>query len=211
LAVKLRVGIPSKDSTLIADVARTSAGSGTLFALFQMTSALLLLAAASSSFQAGPGLLKALARHTRPNGEQVGILHPVLGTTNAHHTPYWSVAVYLVIAAAVVIAAGGRDQELVLFYAVAVFVSFLSGLLAMARFSWRDHQRGLVTINLFGALVVVFTIVVNLGRGYPIASLFAAAGIAAVFHRLWTRAGRPRGIAMVEMETEAGLGGDSPL
>ena len=136
----------------------------------------------------------------RPNGEQVGILNPLLGKTNTHHTPYWSVIVYLAISVLVVIAAGGRDQELVLFYAVAVFVSFLSGLLAMARFSLRDRDHGLVVINLFGALVVVFTIGVNLGRGYPVASLVVAAGIAGVFYRLWARAGRPRGIAQVERD-----------
>lgn len=205
LAVRLRVGIPAAHSTMIADLARTSVGNGPLFALFQLTSALLLLAAASSSFQAGPGLLKALARRAQPNGERVGILHPALGATNARHTPYWGVVVYLVIAVAVVVAARGRDQELVLFYAVAVFVSFLSGLLAMAKFSRRDRNHRLVAINLFGAAVVVFTIVVNLGRGYPIASIVAAVAIAGVFYRLWVRSGRPRGIAMVEMETEAEL------
>ena len=126
----------------------------------------------------------------------------MLGRTNTHHTPYWSVIVYLAISVLVVIAAGGRDQELVLFYAVAVFVSFLSGLLAMARFSLRDRDHGLVVINLFGALVVVFTIGVNLGRGYPVASLVVAAGIAGVFYRLWARAGRPRGIAQVERDAE---------
>src|SRR5439155_20539393 len=91
LAVRLHVGVPRAGSTMMADVARTSAGSGALFAVVQLASSLLLLAAASSSFQAGPGLLKALARHQRPNGEHVGILPRALGTTNEHHTPYWSV------------------------------------------------------------------------------------------------------------------------
>jgi amino acid transporter len=164
---------------------------------------LLLLAAASSSFQAGPGLLKALARHSRANGEEVGILAPALGKTNRHHTPYWSVVVYLVIAGGVVVAAGGRDQELVLFYAVAVFVSFLAGLLSMARLSLREHNRTHMVVNVVGAGVVAFTILVNLRRGYPVASLAAALAIAGVFFWLWNRLGRPRGIAMVEMESEA--------
>jgi len=203
LAVKLHVGIPSPGSTMIADVARTAADDGIWFALFQLTSSLLLLAAASSSFQAGPGLLKALARHTRENGEAVGILAPALGRTNRHHTPYWSVVVYLAIAGAVVVAAGGRDQELVLFYAVAVFVSFLAGLLSMARFSIREQNRTHAVVNIVGAGVVAFTILVNLRRGYPLASLAAALAIAGVFFWLWNRLGRPRGIAMVEMESEA--------
>ena len=205
LAVKLRVGIPSAGSTMIADVAKRATGDGVWFALFQLTSSLLLLAAASSSFQAGPGLLKALARHTRDNGEEVGILAPPLGRTNRHHTPYWSVVVYLGIAGAVVVAAGGRDQELVLFYAVSVFVSFLAGLISMVRFSVREHNRTHVVVNVVGSGVVAFTILVNLRRGYPVASLAAALAIAGVFFWLWDRLGRPRGIAMAEMETEAEL------
>ena len=99
---------------------------------------MLLLAAASSSFQAGPGLLKALARDVSGRG----VLPAALGRTNPHHTPYWSVLAFLVAAAAVVVAGGGREQELVLFYAVAVFVSFLFGLLAMSVFSWRERRWG---------------------------------------------------------------------
>jgi hypothetical protein len=68
LAVRLHVGIPGHDSTQIADVASAAAGKGPLYAVFQASSALLLLAAASSSFQAGPGLLKALSRHPRSAG-----------------------------------------------------------------------------------------------------------------------------------------------
>jgi hypothetical protein len=208
LALKLRTGIPAEDSTLIADLARNATGDGALFALFQLTSSLLLLAAASSSFQAGPGLLKALARRTRGNGDRVGILHPSLGRVNAHHTPYWAVAVFLGVAAAVVVAAGGRDQELVLFYAVAVFVSFISGLLAMARFSLQERRHGHMVVNAVGALVVLFTIAVNLGRGYPIVSLVASAAVGGLFAWLWARQGRPRGIAQVEAEAEREIGAD---
>jgi hypothetical protein len=206
LALKLRTGIPAEDSTLIADLARSATGDGAMFALFQLTSSLLLLAAASSSFQAGPGLLKALARHTRGSGESVGILPPALGRVNDHHTPYWAVAVFLGISTAVVIAAGGRDQELVLFYAVAVFVSFISGLLAMARFSLQDRRHGHAVVNGVGALVVLFTIAVNLGRGYPIVSLVASVAIGGLFAWLWDRQGRPRGIAQVEALAERELG-----
>jgi amino acid transporter len=133
LAVHLHVGIPRSDSTQIADLARTSVGGGTLYAFFQLSSSLLLLAAASSSFQAGPGLLKALAR-TGPGGRP-GLLPARLAHTNRHHTPVSAVVVYALIAAAIILAAGGQEQELVLVYAVAVFVSFLAGLLAMARFA----------------------------------------------------------------------------
>lgn len=124
----LQIGIPHPDSTQIADIANASVGPH-LFAAFQLFTALLLLAAASSSFQAGPGLLKALSRHTRADGQTTGILHPRLATTNKHHTPYWAVLLFVIISACVVLAAGARDQELVLFYAVSVFMRFfgLSG------------------------------------------------------------------------------------
>jgi hypothetical protein len=116
------------------------------------------------------------------------------------------VVVFLAVSAAVVLAAGGRDQELVLFYAVAVFVSFLSGLLAMARFSRREGASLHAAVNMFGAVVVIFTIAVNVRRGYPIASLGVAALIAWFFHRMWIRQGRPRGIAMVAARAEEALG-----
>lgn len=206
LAVRLRTGVPARDSTLIADVARRAVGGGGLFAMFQLASSLLLLAAASSSFQAGPGLLKALARREGHDEMSVGILHEGLGRVNDHHTPYWGVAVFLGVSAAVVVAAGGRDQELVLYYAVAVFVSFLLGLLAMARFSWREGNVRHVIVNAFGAIVVLFTIAVNLRRGYPVASLAASVGIGGVFAWLWVRQGRPRGIAQVEIAAERDLG-----
>jgi hypothetical protein len=201
LAVRLHVGIPRADSTQIADVARASAGKGAVYALFQAASALLLLAAASSSFQAGPGLLKALSRH--PHSAGVGILPRSLGDANRHHTPYWSVVVYVLVSAVVLLAASGREQELVLFYAVAVFVSFLAGLTAMTRFSVRDRRPVLAAINVLGAVSVAFTLLVNLGRGYPVLSLAATALIALTLYLAWRHAGRPSGVEQVERLAEA--------
>ena len=189
----LRIGIPPADTTQIAELARVAAPRP-VFALFQLVTALLLLSAASSSFQAGPGLLKALARHTTSDGHSLGIVPSGLGRTNDHHTPYWGVLVFTLISAAVVTAAGGHDQELVLFYAVSVFLSFLAGLAAMALFSRRDGKVWSFALNLVGGLVVTFTLVVNLTRGAPLVSLGAALLIAVVLHRTWVRAGRPGGI-----------------
>ena len=45
---------------------------------------------------------------------------------------------------------------------------------------------------------VGFTLAINLGRGYPLASLAAALVIAGALYALWVRAGRPRGIAEAE-------------
>jgi hypothetical protein len=196
LAVHLHVGIPKANSTMIADVAHAASGNGADYAIFQAASALLLLAAASSSYQAGPGLLKALSRH--PESAGVGILPRRLGDTNRHHTPYWSVVVYLAVSAAVLLAASGKEQELVLVYAVAVFVSFLAGLTAMTRFSLRDGRKGLAAINVAGAIAVAFTLIVNLARGYPLLSMAATLIIAGILYGLWVGAGRPAGIEEVE-------------
>jgi amino acid transporter len=201
LAVHLHVGVPHSDSTQIADLARTASGSGGLYAFFQLSSSLLLLAAASSSFQAGPGLLKALAR-TGPTG-QPGLLPARLARTNRHHTPVAAVIVYALVSAAIILAAGGHEQELVLVYAVAVFVSFLAGLLAMARFSRRQGSRLLTATNLLGAVAVAFTLAVNLARGYPLIAIAATVLIAAVLYWRWVRAGRPRGIDAIERQAEA--------
>lgn len=199
LAVSLRVGLPGSDSTEMAEVARAATGDGTVFAAFQLTTAVLLLAAASSSFQAGPGLLKALSH----GGGGVGVLPAGLGRTNRHHTPYWGVVAFLAVSAMLVVAAAAREQRLVLFYAVAVFVAFLCGLLSMARFFRSEGRRTLLATSLLGALAVAVTLGANLARGYPIVSLAAALAIAGVLHRLWARAGRPRGVAAAEQIAEA--------
>jgi len=200
-AVRLKIGIPQANSTQIGNLAQASSSAG-VYAFFQLTTALLLLAAASSSFQAGPGLLKALSRSDSPTGHGVGVLPGWLGRTNHHHTPYWGVLVFLLVSAVVTVAAGAHDQELVLFYAVAVFISFLVGLVAMARFSHQESRRKALIMNTVGAIVVAFTLIVNISRGKPIASVAAALLIAWALHRLWVRAGRPRGITHVAAEAE---------
>ncbi|MCV7151892.1 amino acid permease [Mycolicibacterium pyrenivorans] len=195
--VHLRIGVPPADSTQIAELARI-ATAPPVFAAFQLATALLLLSAASSSFQAGPGLLKALARRRDPDGTRAGILPAWLGRTNSGYTPYWGVVVFMLAAGAVTLAARGRDQELVLFYAAAVFVAFHAGLVSMCRFSWQQRRFGSLAINLTGTAAVSFTLVINVTRGEPIVSIASAVLIAAGLYVLWIRAGRPRGIGHSE-------------
>jgi amino acid transporter len=196
-AAALQIGVPREGSTLIAELARHVAPEW-LFATFQLVTTLLLLAAASSSFQAGPGLLKALAEHRGAEGEE-GILPRAFGVTNRSFTPYWGVVMFAVLAMTIVALAGARDQFLVLFYAVAVFVSFLAGLVSMARFSWRARQYKRFALNVFGSAVVVFTLVANLARGWPLVSLAVAVAISLVLWMLWVRAGRPEGVRSLEV------------
>ena len=201
LAVHLNVGVPGSDDTQIADLAKAAVGDGALFGFFQLSSSVLLLAAAASSFQAGPGLLKALAR-TWPDGTP-GLLPGGLARVNQHHTPVLAVIIYAVISAAILLAASGQEQELVLVYAVAVFVSFLAGLLAMARFSRRQGSWILLATNLIAAGVVAFTLVLNLARDYPLISIAGTVLIGVFLQYRWIRAGRPRGIEAVERSAEA--------
>lgn len=201
LAVHLNVGIPGADETQIGNLGEAAAGRGPLFAFFQLSSGLLLLSAASSSFQAGPGLLKALAGAGREGAS--GLLPARLGSVNRHHTPVAAVVVYAAISAVIVLVAGGQEQELVLVYAVAVFVSFLAGLLAMARFSHRQGSRRMTAMNLVGAAAVAFTLCVNLARGYPLLAIGATVLIAIGLHWRWARAGRPRGVEEIEQAAEA--------
>jgi amino acid transporter len=200
LAVRLSIGVPPANSTQIAELARAS-GSTWVFVAFQATTTLLLLSAASSSFQAGPGLLKALAQTSAGQDAAHGLLPARLGRTNHHHTPVVGLGLYLLISAGVLLLAGAQDQVLVLFYAVAVFLSFLMGLLAMARLArGKPWSRA---INLLGAVVVGFTLLMNLARGWPILSLAIALLIALGLYILWVRAGRPRGIAATVQQAEA--------
>ena len=84
-------------------------------------------------------------------------------------------------------------------------MSFFAGLLAMLKFSRRQHKRAALALNAGGTLLVGFTLLVNLARGYPIASLAAALMIAGTFYRLWIRAGRPRGVSLTDRIAESEL------
>ena len=72
----------------------------------------------------------------------------------------------------------------------------------MARFAQQERSYASLALNAVGALVVAFTLAVNVARGHPIISVAAALLIGLALNRLWTRAGRPRGIASVLIEAE---------
>ena len=119
------------------------------------------------------------------------------------HNLLLNALVYLAAAALIIVAAAGQEQELVLFYAVAVFVSFLVGLLAMTRFALRESKPTLAWVNGLAAAAVAFTLAVNLLRGWPMLSMLATLLIAAGLYVRWNRAGRPTGMEDVEAKAEA--------
>ena len=188
LAVRFGVGSPGSNSTLLAEVAKEATGEDVTFDAFQAASALLLLAAAASSYLAGSGLLSALATHGRQDGG--GLLPERLRRRNRFLAPYWGLGVLLALAACLVALTGGRDQELVHFYAAAVFASFLAALVACARLSWRDGNRAALAVNVAGVIPVVFILVMNLLRVDPIAALAAAGAISWMLHWRRVRHGR---------------------
>jgi hypothetical protein len=198
LAVTLGVGLPPADSTLLAEVARTSVGEGAMFAAFQAASALLLLAAAASSYLAASGLLKALAEvgATREHG---GLVAKRFGRVNRFHVPPWGIALVLAASATVIALASGRDQEIVQFYAVSVFAAFLAALLGCARLSLRDRRWPELAVNLAGTGLVGFVLVLNVTRTDGAIALGASAMVAGYLYLVWVRRGRPAGVAETEM------------
>lgn len=188
MAVRLVGGPVDGDSTLIAETARSATGGGVAFAAFQATSTLLLLAAAASSFLAGSGLLKALS----VSGSRAsGLLPAFLARQNRFHAPYWGLVVFLSIAILLVTSAGGQEQRLVHFYAVAVFASFLGALIAMATISFRDRSWVWLGVNVMGALAVAFIFTANLVRVDAVVALGASALVSILLWVRWVRVGRP--------------------
>jgi len=198
LAVTLDVGLPPSDSTLLAEVARTSMGDGAALAAFQAASALLLLAAAASSYLAASGLLKALAL-MGANRKHHGLVPERFARTNRFHTPPWGIALVLVASGALIAIAGGRDQEIVQFYAVSVFAAFLAALLGCARLSLRDRRWVELSINVTGAGLVTFVLALNVSRTDGVIALGASALIAGYLFFVWVRRGRPGGVGEVEI------------
>jgi hypothetical protein len=197
LAVTLDVGLPPSDSTLLAEVARTSVGDGGLFAAFQAASALLLLAAAASSYLAASGLLKALALVGA--SEDDGLVPERFARTNRFHTPPWGIAVVLAASAALIALAAGHDQEIVQFYAVSVIAGFLAALLGCARLSLRDRRWVELSINVIGAGLVTFVLALNVSRTDGAIALGASGLVASYLYLVWVRRGRPAGVGDVEI------------
>jgi hypothetical protein len=195
VAVHLRIGVPPSDSTMLAEVARRATGDG-VFAAFQAASALLLLAAAASSFLAGSGVLKALALSGADGHE--GLLPRRFGIQNRFLVGHWGVAAVLGVALAMIVAAGGDEQKLVQFYAVAVFASFLAATVGCARLSKRDGRIAAMALNMTGAALVALVLGLNMTRFDPVIALAVTGGLALLLWRRWVTRGRPGGVLVHE-------------
>jgi amino acid transporter len=201
IAVTKGVGLPPSDSTLLAEVARTSVGDGAVFAVFQAASALLLLAAAASSYLAASGLLKALAL-VGANRNEGGLVPARFAVLNRFHVPPWGILVVLAASAALIVMARGQDQEIVRYYAVSVFAGFLGATLGCARLSLRDGRRAEFAVNLVGAALVAFVLSLNVARPAGVIVLSVAGLVAGYLYAVWVRRGRPSGVAEAELHAE---------
>jgi hypothetical protein len=182
---------------------------GPLFATFQAVTSL-LLAAASSSFQAGLGSAQGTGPAPAAGRDGDRGTARLVRPANRHHTPYLAVGLFALVTAGVVVAAGVYGQRLVLFYAVSVFLSFLAWLIAMAIFARGERRQAPLVLTIVGAVVVAFTLAVNLTRVDALASLGAALLISLGPYRLWVRAGRPGGIATVAADSGRTVEPDTP-
>jgi Amino acid permease len=197
LAVHLGIGLPDEDSTLLAEITKRATGEGLVFGGFQAASVVLLLAAAASSYLAGSGVLKALATVGAPGQ---GLVPGRFGRENRFLVSHWGVIAVLGVAAAMIVAAGGDEQALVQFYAVAVFASFLAATLGCARLSYQDGRIAALGLNLLGACLVAGVLGLNMTRLDPLFSLLASAAVALYLWRAWIARGRPAGL--VDARTE---------
>ncbi len=163
LAVNLgitHIDLPEK-KTVISQIASAIYGDGTIFFfLFQAFTALLLVLAANTSFNAFPRLLAILAtdgfipRQFSFRGDRLAFSHGII--------------VLASIAAALIVLFGGETHLLIPLYAVGVFIDFTISQSGMIR-HWRRERppgwRRRLAINAFGcALTAVVAVVVTIAK-----------------------------------------------
>ncbi len=202
LAVRLGIGVPGENSTLLAEVARRATGGGALFGGFQAASALLLIAASASAYVACSGLLRALAMHAGEGRD--GLVPARFAVTNRYLVPGWGVLATFIAAAAIILPAGADEQVIVKFYAVAVFVSFLAALIGAARLSHREGNRAALAVNVLGTVLVAFVLALNLTRLDALVALAATVILGMYLRVAWIRRGRPSGVSEATQAAEDG-------
>jgi amino acid transporter len=154
------IDLPEK-KTVISQIASAIYGDGTIpFFLFQAFTALLLVLAANTSFNAVPRLLAILAtdgfipRQFSFRGDRLAFSHGII--------------VLASIAAGLIVLFGGETHLLIPLYAVGVFIDFTISQSGMIR-HWRRERppgwRRRLAINAFGcALTAVVAVVVTIAK-----------------------------------------------
>jgi amino acid transporter len=172
--------VPSEDVTVVAEVASTVFGDGSLgFYLFQVFTALILVLAANTSFNAFPRLAAILGddnffpRRFAYRGDRLAYTAGIL--------------VLATLAAILLVAFSGDTHALIPLYSVGVFVSFTLSQSGMVR-HWRrlrgDGWRWRLSINAVGATLTGIVLVVVLVSKAP-ASLLVAVIIPLLVALMW--------------------------
>jgi hypothetical protein len=147
--------VPAEQETVVSQIGRQVLGSGPLYLALQVTTMLILVLAANTSFAGFPRLAAILARD-RFLPRQLTNLGDRLVFANG-------IVLLALLAAALVVVFGGRTHRLIPLYAVGVFLSFTLSQAGMVR-RWRKVQGPgwpwKMTINGLGALATGVVLVV---------------------------------------------------
>jgi amino acid transporter len=141
--------------TVIAQVAATVFGNGLFFYMFQAFTALLLFLAANTSFAAFPRLAAVLAEDG---------FFPRQFAYRGDRLAFSMGIVFLgLIAASLVVVAGGRTHALIPLYAVGVFIDFTISQSGMIRHWLRERPRGWrkrLAVNAIGCVATAIVAIV---------------------------------------------------
>ncbi len=173
------IELPEKQ-TVISQVASAVYGAGSIpFYLFQAFTALLLVLAANTSFNAFPRLLAILA--------QDGFMPRQFAFRGDRLAFSYGIIVLATIAASLVVIAGGETHLLIPLYAVGVFIDFTISQSGMIRHWLRERGQGWrrrLAINAFGCVLTgIVAIVVTIAKAPP--SLVVLALIPVLVGIMW--------------------------
>ena len=144
--------------TVISQVARTVYGDGLAFYLFQAFTAVLLVLAANTSFNAFPRLLAILA--------QDGHMPRQFALRGDRLAFSYGIVVLASVASGLIIIFGGSTHLLIPLYAVGVFIDFTISQSGMVRHWLRERGPGWrrrLSINAFGAMLTAVVAVIVTG------------------------------------------------
>jgi amino acid transporter len=172
--------VPSEDVTVVAEVAGTVFGEDSLgFYLFQTFTALILILAANTSFNAFPRLAALLAEDN---------FFPRRFAYRGDRLAYTAgIIVLATIAALLLVGFGGDTHALIPLYSVGVFMAFTLSQTGLVRHWLRDRVKGWrwrLGINAVGATMTAIVLVVVLITKAP-ASLLVAIIIPAMVAIMW--------------------------
>jgi len=149
--------VPHPTTTVLAQLTEASLGHNVAFYAVQLITTVLLALAANTSFGGLPVLTALLARDN--------FLPHMFGLRADRQVHRYGVVVLALLAAVLLVAAGGDTQRLVPLFAVGVFIGFTLSQLGMVRHWQAGHSRGWLTravINGVGAALTAVTTIIEL-------------------------------------------------